>query len=202
MTRPLWRHFARSRGTWATIGAVAAVNVAGVALRHTVFRLPDASGFGVPWVTLLPFLSACAVGIGVRSPMNELEGTAARSMRVLRCTHAAALLGIAVLFTVPIAATLPPPISVPAALRNLAGLAGLALLSGRVLGGRLAWILPNAYTLAALTAGAADGIRREWAWILAPDRDLSSLLWAIAFALIGAAALAQGATRELAGEAG
>lgn len=196
-----WQLFARSRATTGTVGALALVCIAGVLLRRLVFVLPDASGFGIPWVTLLPLASACAIGIGVRSPMNELEGTAARSLRALRSAHAGMIFGIAVVLTLPVAVTLPAPASGPAALRNLAGLTGLALVCGRLLGGRLAWILPVAYGFAALTAGAAGGTPRPWAWILASDSDTLSLAWAAGCTVVGVAALVQGPTREPAGEA-
>jgi hypothetical protein len=197
-----WWLFARSRGTAGTASALTVICIAGAALRHVVFTLPDASGFGVPWVTILPLLSACAIGISTRSPMNELEGTAARSLRGLRCAHAGTLVAIAAVLAVPVTVTLPAPASAPAALRNLMGLTGLALLCGRLLGGRLAWILPTVYTLAALTAGATGGVPHPWAWVLGPDHDEQSLAWAAAFAIAGAAALVQGPTREPAGETG
>lgn len=195
-----WLLFARSRSTTATVAALAVIGAVGTVLRHVVFTLPDASGFGVPWVTLLPLLSGCAIGIGARSPMNELEGTAARSLRGLRCAHAGALAVVAVVLVGPVSATLPAPASSPAALRSLAGLTGLALLCGRLLGGRLAWILPTAYTLSALTGGAPNGTPRPWAWILAPDHDAWGLACAAACAVAGAAALLHGPTRESPGE--
>lgn len=198
-----WRpmlHYARSRRTAATIAALVVIDSAGLMLRHSVFRFPGSSGFGVPWVTLLPFLSACAIGLSVRSPMNEIEGTAARSMRRARLAHAGTILVIAALLTAPTAGTLPPPVSLPAALRNLLGLTGLATLCGRFLGGRLSWVLPTAFTLTALTVGASDGIPRNWAWILAPDLDRMSWGLAVACAAVGCMALAQGPTREPADE--
>lgn len=76
-----------------------------------------------------------------------LERTAALDWRWRRALHVVAIGGLAVALGI-----VGPPLATELVVRNAIGLAGLAALGVTVLGGGLAWCLPMAWTIAAVSA--------------------------------------------------
>lgn len=193
--------FARARRTWPAIGALCLFSIAGLIVGGRIVPLPDET-LVLPWDVLLPLLSACVISMTTRSPMNDLEATAAHRLWLLRVSHLSVLAVVAGLGTLLACYDLPAPYSWPSALRNLAMLTGLGLIGARLLGGRLSWIPPITMSLITLTAGSKAGELRIWAVLFFPDHHLAGIAFGALVFAVGVLLLAKGGTREPAGEAG
>lgn len=95
----------------------------------------------------------CAVtATGLAGQDPALDRTAARDWRGRRATHVVAIGGLAVVLGV----TAGPPVATEVVVRDAVGLTGLAALGATVLGGGLAWCLPMAWSVVAVSAFLAS----------------------------------------------
>jgi hypothetical protein len=193
--------FARTRGLhWAAGGVLLTVAV-GLAIGQRAMVLRYGSGAGIPYAVLLPVLAACVIAGSSRSSAHEFERTAARRLVRYRLLATAGLLVLASAGFWLVTAGLPAPVGPVAAVRNLAGLTGLGLLGARLLGGRLAWVLPCTLVISVVSvASGTEGAAAVLVWPMRPDSD--GLAGAIAAALLvaGAAAVGWTGTREQPGD--
>ncbi|MGH3715240.1 MAG: hypothetical protein ACRDT4_17520 [Micromonosporaceae bacterium] len=193
------RLFVRSRRLLATAGALLAVNAAGVTIGAAELRVNEHSDVGLPWLLFLPLASACLIGLSLRSPLHDFDLTAARSLPLWRLGQIAALATGSALAITALASQLQGAFGPLAAIRNLIGLLGLALLGARLIGGRLAWLLPCLWLLAATTMGDPRSTLPPWDWPVRHDNDFPAIAVALLLAVAGLAAATTG-TKEPRGD--
>lgn len=179
--------YMRSRGFPVAVLVVAAVSLLAARTAAYLVGLPQFDG-----MARLPAAVAAALGAAVilattlHSPTPELEATCPSPWRAWQGAHALVLLvtGVALLAPALPATTY----GMGVLLRDLVGLLGLALLAALVVGPRLAWTLPCAYSATVyLSAGAGDtGLRSVWAFQQQPAGSTAAWLTAV---ILGAAGL-------------
>jgi hypothetical protein len=104
-------------------------------------------------LTVFAVAVVCAVtATGLAGADPALERTAARDWRVRRATHVVAIGGLAVVLGV----TAGPPVATEVVVRDAVGLTGLAAVGATVLGGGLAWCVPVAWSVVAMSAFLAS----------------------------------------------
>lgn len=198
MTVAWWWLFARARHTGAVAAGLfllgAVEYLFGSASLHL---LGQNATLSVPWAILTPVAAAATIGVTTRSAATDLEATADRSLPALRVTHLTALIALGLVTTDVGSSTLAGDLSGPAAVRNFIGFTGLALISAVLLGASLAWPLPLALAIAAVSVGAPAGNPpRAWAWPIHSNDDATPFATALALFVLGAIALAVLGTRE------
>ncbi|PRX50387.1 hypothetical protein B0I33_102508 [Prauserella shujinwangii] len=187
--------YARSRRLATTVGAIVAAVVLGATIGPAQHQLNTASESSIPWLMLLPLVLAAAIGLSIRSSMHDLDATSARALACWRLGQIVALAVLSAAGLVLITADLTGPFGSTAALRNLAGFLGVTLLTGRLIAGRLAWLLPSAWAFTALTLGDPAHTGLPWDWPVRHGDDVPAALTALALAALGLLAGATG-TRE------
>ncbi|MBG0568652.1 hypothetical protein [Actinoplanes aureus] len=191
--------YARSRRILAALVVIAAVTGAGLALRSQVHQTYTASDSSIPWIMFLPLVTAVAITFTARSPLHDLDLTAARPLARWRLTTVIGLSLLATASLTVLAAPLSGAHGTTAAVRNLYGFLGLALLGGRLLQGRAAWVPPMTWCLLTATLGDPTSHRLAWDWPVRPDDDFTALCIAALLAVAGVVAAA-GGTREVRAE--
>lgn len=142
-----------------------------------------------PALVFCPLAAACILGVSTYSPFGEIERTSSYPLALLRLGHLGGVFGLNSLILVTASASWHRSDAPLVLLRNLAGFAGLACLCALVLGGRLAWLLPLAFGMAAYLAGGSNeegGWRpAQWAWPMQSGADPVSALIAVSTLLVG-----------------
>lgn len=154
--------------------------------------LPSASpGARIPLYRFMAMGTAIVPVLALYSPLHDLEGPATdqywRTERVYLALMAATS---SVVYLALASITLPATTLVLVG-RSIFGWIGLALVSGRVLGWRLAWVLPVATIFVLLYWGSVDhgyGYR-WWEFSARPHDDIAALLVSVVLLAAGAAAM-------------
>jgi hypothetical protein len=185
----------RAGAALAVLAAVAAIAWWGLDRSHT-------DGLEHVLLTVMPLGAAAVIGAGAGSPFGETERTASRSVPALRLGHLGGLLLIAALTLAMANRAEPAADTAWTLVRNGAGYAGLALLGARLLGARLAWVVPIAYGLAVLVT-EASGVppERWWMWPVEDAPDGSARASALLLLAVGLLAIVPTGARETPGEA-
>ncbi len=191
------RLFLRSRRVLAAAAVVVMAQAAGLVVGASEFRTSSYTELAVPWVVFLPLISSVAVGVSLRTPFPEVDGSAVRALAWYRTAQAAALGSIALLGTIGMTQHLNGPIGMTAAVRNLAGFTGLALVSAALVGARLSWLLPVASAMTAMTIGSPVNTGFAWDWPVRVDHDYSASVTAFILLVAGAIAIFRGGPREV-----
>lgn len=188
--------YARSRRLVTSVLAIVAAIALGVAIGPASHDLAPGAEGSIPWLMLLPLVFAVTIGLANRSAMHDFDITSARALALWRLGQIAALSGLSVLGILLVTANLNDELfGHLTAVRNLAGFLGLALLTGRLIAGRLGWLVPAAWAFTALTLGDPTNPGLAWDWPVRHDNDLPALWVALTFAALGLVAAATG-TRE------
>lgn len=199
MTGPVL--FARARGLLWAVGGVLLTMAGGLAVGQRAMVLRYGSGAGIPYAVLLPVVAACLIAGASRSSAHDFERAGGRPLAGYRLSALSGLEALAALGLWWVTRGLPPPVGAVAAIRNLLGLTGLGLMGARVLGGRLAWILPCALVISVVSvASGAKTASALLVWPVRPDDDLIAGVVAVALLVAGAGAVGLGGTREQPGE--
>lgn len=156
--------FVRTRSLLQTVLAIAAVASLLLMLEGRVAK--DAID-PLLVVQIVPALLASAVGVGMWTPIGELERTAARSMPRYRGTFALLLVALAIGAAVVAVQGWTGTDVERVVMRNVIGLSGLALLATRFIDARLSWIAPLAWMCVAIIAG----------WIARPETGIAAWVW-------------------------
>lgn len=132
------------------------------------------------------FAAAAVVSVtatGLAGPDPALERTAALDWRGHRVAH---VLAIGVL-TVVLGVTLGPSVVTEVVVRNAVGLAGLAALGATVLGAGLAWCLPMAWTVVAVSAllGSHPVVVPPLTWLVQPPGTTAATVAAVVVGVAG-----------------
>ncbi|MDT5035570.1 MAG: hypothetical protein QOE03_755 [Micromonosporaceae bacterium] len=192
--------YARSRRLIAAATAVVGAQLLGIVLGTRSFRISNYSETAVPWLVFLPLISAIIIGTSMRSPLTEFDATARRLLSIWRVAQLGVLSGLSTAGLILLSAGLSGPIGEIAAIRNFVGFVGLALLSGFLLGGRLAWVLPLAVAISAITLGNPVGNGFPWDWPVRFDGDFDAFATALILGFGATPAVIRG-TREVRGDA-
>jgi len=191
--------YIRSRHVMSALAAIVIVGIGGLVLTPVTFKIEDYSETAVPWVVLLPLLSAAAIGISLRSAAPEIDSTGYRRLGLWRAAQVGLLSATALVSVVAVTSQLEGSIGQLAGVRNFIGFLGLSLLSGCLLGGRMAWLFPVVQALAAATIGNPTGDGPPWDWPVRVDASFGAFVVSVVLLLVGLATLAIG-TRERTGD--
>ncbi|WP_234535897.1 hypothetical protein [Streptomyces shenzhenensis] len=189
---------ARSRGLPASLAALAGTTGFAVwaAARLDGFLDPDRR---VPVVALAPLLAAAVIGVSLRSPSEELDGTAVRPWWPRRLTQLAGLTALSAAL-LPLAVLGHPEVfGPPAMIRNTLGCTGVTAAAAVLLGARLSWLPAFGYVSAVYlgSAGAHSGAATVWAWPMQPGTQPGAWAAALgAFTVGGALYAVRGARPE------
>lgn len=192
--------YLRSRQIAATTGALTLIAAVGWFLGSRSIQLREDSARAVPWAVLLPLASAIVIIYSARSPMNEFERAAMRSMPFVRVLHLSALLLLSVFATWLVLRGVSGATSLVAGLRNLVGFSGLGLLMARAFGARLGWLLPAGWAFCALSTGGDGMWVGLYSWPIQPNGDSRAASLAAAFLVLGVYVVCAWGTREAPGE--
>jgi hypothetical protein len=189
------RLYIRSRHLLPAIAVVVGVNLAGIMIGNAEFHPTEDSAFGIPWLLFLPVVPAVAATLSLRSPSATLDRVAARPLAGLRAAHLLVIVVPAIPGTILVNSVLAGPFGVMSGVRNLIGFTGLALLSAQLIEGRLCWLVPCGWSVAALTLGDPQSSLPVWDWPVRYDTDFDAFLVAVALLLAGTWTIVRG-TRE------
>lgn len=133
----------------------------------------------------MPLAFALPLGLGLRSPLGEVEDATGTPLPRLRLGHLAALLAIVALVGTLAATADADTASRWTLLRGSAGQIGLVLIASRLVGGTAAWILPVVYLMAIYAAERAHllGNRNPLLWPVLPADERPAM--AVALLLLG-----------------
>ena len=127
-------------------------------------------------------IAAILVLTTLDEPVDQLPATSARNVttvRVLRMSVSSAVAMVVVLLPAPAPDRL-------AVATSAAALIGEGLILGGVAGSAVAWTLPTAHLLAAITFGVTPrGLVSPWAWIIARDTGPAGLLASVMLFVAG-----------------
>lgn len=196
-----WVLCARARHTFRTLVAVFALGFVEFLVGSSSHLIDsETRTFAIPWAVVLPVATATMIGVGTRSAVGDLEGTAIRSLPGLRVAHLTINLMVASLATAVGSARIVfdpnSQLSGPAALRNLLVFTGLSLISAALLGSSWAWPLPLSLAIASTTVGTAAGAPQWWAVPIRPDGDPLAAALSAAVLAAGVAMVVARGTRE------
>lgn len=183
------RLFLRAHDVPVALGGIALTGILAVLFGARSMVLRYGSGAGIPYATFLPVMSASMIAASARSRLHDLDRVASRDLRALRAGLVLCLTALAAAVLALTLPSLPPPVGTAAAVRNLVGLTGVGLLGARVLGGRLAWLLPCSLVIAVVSlAGGVEDTSTLVVWLLRADGDRGA--WALATVLLAAGLVA------------
>lgn len=189
--------FLRSRRLPMTVAGIVLLHVVGFAVggRQLSMR-PDSetgSDIGVPWLIFMPVAYACLIGLSLRSPLHDLDLTAARRLAAWRVVQVVALAVAAAVSLAVLTRGLTGPTGTASALRNLAGFLGLALLGSRLISGWLVWLPPTAWAITAAMLGDPTNTGLPWDWPVRYDIDYGAFALATLLLIGGLVTARQGA---------
>lgn len=191
--------FVRSRRLLLMLVVLALIGAVGVTIEgatHQVFL--SGSDATIPWVTVLPLLSAVAIAFSIRSPLHDLDVASARRLDRLRLGQLVVLCAVGVA-SIALATPHLQDYSSFAGTRNLVGLLGMSLIFGRLVSGSLSWLPATVNVLTALTVGDPHGGALAWDWPIRGDDDFSAFAVAACLGLLGLV-LGLGGSRENTGQ--
>ncbi len=183
------------------VGGTALALVGVAAASWGLLRLGDGRQLTTLVLTVMPLALALPLGLGLRSPLGEIEETAGSPLPCLRLGHLAALLAIVALVGTLAATADADAASRWTLLRNSAGQIGLVLIASRLVGSTAAWILPVVYLMAIWAAERANllGDHNPLLWPVLPAGERPALAVALLLLVVGVGLAARwGPRRETA----
>ncbi len=175
------RVFGSTRRVWTALAFAAVLSVAAAwaGLRTAPVPAMDSDGATVPMWRLLAMGVSVLPALGLHSNLRHLEEAAtAHHRRAERYYLGGLSIACVGMFLAVASLGMQGSVLVIVARSALAWL-GLALMSGRVLGWRLAWVLPVVVLSALVYWGGSAGDGEDWAWwefSARPGDDVPSLL--------------------------
>lgn len=188
--------FFSSRRWAATAAALLVVQVVGWLISGQHLQLHEDSAFAIPWIALLPVVSASLIGVSVGSTQQELERLASRNLAAPRLLHVVSLVAVMSAGAWLLGQHVHGPFGSLAALRNGLGFVGLTLVTAVVVGSRFSWVPTTAWVCVAMTVGTSDGADSVVTWPCSPDSAPRAMTAALVLFVTGLVLVTTRHTRE------